>query len=214
MGLDLPKKLAIFLSLSIAGCSSLNNPVLQTVNRVTGINSSQQGSHFDPHFKFLRVVIDGRVVYPALGNIDNGTEVWYSATREVLRIKDGRIVGTSGMFFEWRNVVLPEFPSWSVLAKSDLPFSWMRMRDVMPGYRYGIEDHLVLRRIAAPGNSQLAGIAPEKLVWFEEDDISSADALPPARYAYDPAKRKIVYGETCLAPTFCFSWQRWPEGSQ
>ena len=214
MGLDFPKKLAIFLSLSIAGCSSLTNPVVQTFNRVTGIESAQKGPHLDPRFKFIRVTIDGRQAYLALGYIDDGTEVWYSSSREALRIKNGRIAGASGMFFEWRNVVLPKFPAWPVLAKSDLPFSWTRMRDVMPGYRYGIRDHLVLRRIAAPGDSELAGIAPGKLVWFEEDDISSSDVLPPARYAFDPNKREIVYGETCLATTFCFSWQRWPKSLQ
>ena len=207
------KKLAIVVtSIIFAGCSSLDNPVIRTFNRAIGVDQ-QQNSRFDPNYQYLRVVKDGRVVYLALGNVDSGTAIWYSAGREVLRLKDGRIAGASGLVTEWRNVVLPAFPSWTVLAQSKSPYKWTRIRDVMPGYRYGVTDELTLSRIAAPQDTQLAGIAPGSLTWFEEDDTSPVDKLPPARYAFDAAKHEIVYGETCLAETFCFSWQRWPAGA-
>ena len=38
------------------------------------------------------------------------------------------------------------------------------------------------------------------------------DQLPPARYAvsFQEGGEVIVYGEQCLGPKLCFSWQRWP----
>jgi len=193
----------------------LNTPVVQTASHVVGTNK-KNNYRLDPDFKFLRVVTkDGREIFLALGNIDNGTQVWYSATREVLRLRDGRIAGASGLFTEWRNVVLPEFPSWASLSSLQIAYKWTRVRDVMPGYQYGIRDQLLLHKVAAPKSSELTGISPDTLIWFEEDDTTSqADTLPPARYALDPITHEVVYGDTCLSTTTCFSWQRWPESAQ
>ena len=92
----------------------------------------------------------------------------------------------------------------------------------MPGYRFGVQDALVLRRIAAPDKSEIQGLDPGTLAWFEEQsDAGSAlrgsgaaldQALPLARYAVDlrDGKETVVYGEQCLAAELCFSWQRWP----
>jgi hypothetical protein len=145
-------------------------------------------------------------------------EVWYSGTREVIRLQDGRIAGAAGTTTEWREVVLPPLPSWSALAKRG-EYQWVRVRDVMPGYRFGVKDLLSAKVIQAPQKSALQAIEPASLTWFEERVLQSEshgsqseEALPPARYALAIAggKEEIVYGEQCLAVTFCFSWQRWP----
>ena len=152
-------------------------------------------------------------------NIDDPetTSVWYSADRAVLRFQDGRLVAAIGTPTEWRHVILPQIPGWAALAADKNPESWIRTRDVMPGYRYGIRDHLLLQRIPAPADSNLKGIDPHSLVWFEErlestDHTAGYDnRLPPARYALDTRyAHAIIYGEQCLSPDFCFSWQRWP----
>jgi len=97
----------------------------------------------------------------------------------------------------------------------------------MPGYRFGVKDVLSLRVVAAPMRSELRGLDPQRLTWFEERVESgsiaglaaifgnepSADLpLLPARYAVDlrAGAETVVYAEQCLAPDLCFTWQRWP----
>jgi len=175
----------------------------------------------NPNFRYLRLMIEGRVVMLALGDIDahprGEIEVWYSAGREVLRFQNGRLVGAAGLTTEWRNVVLPELPGWSALSSAAAPLRWVRTRDVMPGYRYGVRDALALSVVPPPAASALQGLEPQQLTWFEErfaDDGLRKSVLPPARYAlqFADGRETVVYGEQCIAPQTCFTWQRWPAG--
>ena len=118
--------------------------------------------------------------------------------------------------------------AWETLARTTEPLQWTRIRDVMPGYRFGLRDTLSLHVTTAPAKSALLGIAPQNLLWFEErmqpppaaTNILSALStsgdyhLPPARYALAlrDGKGTIVYGEQCLSARLCFTWQRWPVG--
>lgn len=217
---------AILLAVLLPACSTSTNPIMQTMQYMVKPSGSVTGVNLNPDFRFMKVVVDGRVVFLALGNEDKDTggviEVWYSAEREVLRFQNGRLVGAVGLSTEWRSVALPVLPSWEMLSRAENPTRWTRTRDVMPGYRYGMQDALVVRRIAAPGKSEMQGVDPGTLTWFEEQvdtgtslrDTGSAPdkALPLARYAVElrDGKEAVVYGEQCLAPELCFSWQRWP----
>lgn len=212
----------IFLSL-LSACSSFeSNPVMHTLQYVVPRGADVERTRFDPPFHYLRVVVDGNVVFMASDTPDidaaGTTAVWYSAEREVLRFRDGRLVAAVGLGTEWRGVVLPDLPAWSELALVKEPLRWTRTRDVMPGYRYGVHDTLVLRRIPPPSDSRLKGIESHTLTWFEEridpgsEGKTGRDSLPPARYALDvrDGVAAVVYGEHCLSAELCFSWQRWP----
>ena len=64
---------------------------------------------------------------------------------------------------------------------------------------------------------QALQLDPKDLTWFEErfaEDGLSKTALPAARYAVNLAGGQgvVVYGEQCLSPRTCFTWQRWPAG--
>ena len=115
---------------------------------------------------------------------------------------------------------MPALPSWRELAQSRTPFAWQRIRDVMPGYRYNVTDQLQLQVIAPPASSQLVGIAPQSLTWFEEVRLPAQHAgdadnhLPAARYAveFTADAERVVYAEQCISRDFCFTWQRWRAG--
>ena len=227
---------AVFLSVVVlSACSAGSNAILQTLPYAYGRNPSVDNARLNPSFRYLRVTISGRVALLALGNVDSHPkgpiEVWYSAEREVLRLQNGRLVGAVGLTTEWREVSLPELPSWSVAAHTDRVFPWTRTRDVMPGYRFGVKDALSLRVVPEPKRSALQGLDPQRLTWFEErvesapvaglsavfGNSSTVDIpLPPARYAVDlqGGRETVVYGEQCLAPELCFTWQRWPAQAQ
>ena len=202
--------------------------MLETLQQAARRGDGSAGLRLNPNFRYLRVTIAGRVVFLALGNEDadarGPVEVWYSAEKEVLRLQHGRLVGAVGLTTEWRSVSLPELPSWSALARGDQALRWARVRDVMPGYRYGVRDALSLRLVPSPGRSELQGIEAQALAWFEERVEAgtlagpshgagvAGETLPAARYAVDlrDGKESVVYAEQCLAPDLCFTWQRWP----
>ena len=208
----------MLLVAATGGCASGGDAIFDTARSLVARKPGIENAKPDPKFRYLRVVIDGRVVLLALGYYDahpQGTiEVWYSAEREVVRLQNGRLVGAAGLKTEWRNVVVPDLPAWEKLANG--PHSWVRTRDVMPGYSFGVRDSLSLSVIPPPEKSALQELDPKELTWFEERlaDNALSKGLPPARYAVDLAGGQgvVVYGEQCLAPQMCFSWQRWPAG--
>jgi hypothetical protein len=209
----------------LAGCSLFDgNPVTETLRHVVPGRSEAERVKFDPGFRYLRVETGDNVIFMAsdIPRIDTGdaVDVWYSAGREVLRFRNGRLVAAVGLATDWRGIVVQGLPDWAEISGAEKPVRWSRIRDVMPGYRYGVHDELVLRRIPPPGDSRLKGIDPHSLSWFEERlDAQNTgthsrgnEELPPARYALDTrnAGETVVYGEQCLSAELCFSWQRWP----
>lgn len=223
-----------------AGCAVVPEPIQPTLRglwQYVWNRDSTAGVTLNPALRYLRVTIDGQVSLFVLGELDADprdaarpagapnvpTEVWFSGLREVLRLRDGRVMGVSGVSPEWRNVELRGAPAWAQLAGRSDVVVYSRLRDAMPGYHYGINDQLTLRHTAPPARSQLAGLEAKNLVWFEEtvaaqpstnapSSYSSVTALPPARYAVElrAGQATVVYGEQCLATTVCFTWQRWP----
>lgn len=196
---------------------------MDTARGIWSPTSAVDSTRLNPRLGYLRVSIDGRAALLVLGYVDphpqGRIEVWYSAQREVLKLQNGRVVGVTGLTTEWRGVALPALPDWSALLASPQPLEWTRRRDVMPGYRYGVEDRLTLKRIAPPEDSRLVGKGSRNLIWFEETvapDARGERALPPARYALDlrATGEPVVYGEACVAPDLCFAWQRWPAEPQ
>lgn len=211
---------------ALAACSTSMNAVVQTMRNAVQGQPGAAGVPVDPNFRYLRVTIDGRVGYFVLGTEDahpqGRVEVWFSGLKEVVRLQNGRVVGVAGLTTEWRNVVLPALPSWSAIARDGRSVQWVRVRDVMPGYRFGVRDELTLHPSPAPRKSALLRLDPQSLSWFEERLQSDTRALlfaslapdkplPTARYAVDlrDGKEVVVYGEQCLAPELCFTWQKW-----
>lgn len=210
---------ALLLAGVVSGCSTGSQAVLDTALSLRSGGSIDDPAKLNPGLRYLRVTSGGSVALLVLGYVDpdpqGPIEVWYSAQRQVLKLQNGRLAGSSGLATEWRRVSLAAAPDWLQLLGSNEPHAWTRTRDVMPGYRYGIEDHLSVARIAPPDNSRYVGEGSSNLIWFEERSAPGtpdADRLPPARYALDPRATgdPVVYGEACLSKELCITWQRWP----
>jgi hypothetical protein len=213
------------LLLACAACSTGMVAMVSTVQDAFRGKGGSASPQLNPQFRYLRVAIQGRVVFLALGNEDKHAlgpiEVWYSASKEVLRLQNGRVAGAAGLTTEWRSVVLDDAPSWSAAAGASRPQRWVRTRDVMPGYHFAVREQLEVREIQPPQKISLQGTDSQRLNWFEERVVPAAKGanpiaatepvLPAARYAVDfqGDLATVVYGEQCLAPGLCFSWQRW-----
>lgn len=170
----------------------------------------------NPNFNYLRVQVDKREVFMALGYVDNlpdgKTEVWYSALGEVLRLRDGRLVGaTMNMGTDWLSVSFSNLPRWDQIGSQAV---FERSRDISPGYQYGVREKMHIQPILQPKETQLKLIQPSSLTWFEER-AEGAGTLPPVRYAVRmSATPLVVYAEQCLSSDFCFSWQRWTQNNE
>jgi hypothetical protein len=208
---------------SLVGCGDTGTSMLRTARYVLPEFSDADSAPINPELRYLRVTIGGRVLRLALGYYDpdvrGSIEVWYSSAGEVVKLLNGRLVGVIGAPWEWHRVVLPTaLPTWSDIGNSREGVRWERVRDAMPGYRYGIREVLAVRRVSPPFFTRLRDLDANKLLWFEER-IDSAqleeDTLSPARYAVEVrgTEEIVVYGEQCIVRDFCITWQRWPAGS-
>lgn len=170
-------------------------------------------------YTYLRVHLGGREVYLALGYVDplpeGPTEVWYSGSGEVVRMRQGRIVGTTGLSTDWRSVRFSAEPAWTAPASggADVLARFTRERDLMPGYRAGVRDEIQRVAIAPPARSDLTPQYPAPLQWFEERSttVPANAALPPARFAVTriDGQPQVVYSEQCLTQDLCLSLERW-----
>jgi hypothetical protein len=201
------------IALTLVACG--HTPVTRTLSDAFVGPSSISGLSLNPALRYLRVVANGREALLVLGYSEpsvNGTlDTWYSSQGEVLQLQDGRILSTIGLQRDWRAVHYLGLPNWSeVIAQH--PLSFTRYIDVMPGYQFGVKEHLLIQAIPTPYDARLLNIAPSSLVWFEETQVSDEGTQPTARYGLKivGSTYSVVYGEQCLSPTFCIAWQSWP----
>ena len=191
--------------------------MLATARHIYGGAAAAPAPAFNPNYRYLRVVAGGQPVYMVLGYIDHrpegAVEVWYSSAGEVVRLLDGRLVGTTGLATDWREVRFSALPAWPGAADASQPKAYQRERDMMPGYRFGIRDDIALAPIAAPGHTALAGTAASSLRWYEERSVSrpSVASLPPARFGVSHAggTPRVVYSEQCISNDLCMSFEQW-----
>jgi hypothetical protein len=224
--------LVALLAHALGGCVSGAGAIADTIRAAAlGKTGLSEPIALNPSFRYLRVTVAGRVVFLALGYTDStpdgAVQVWYSAEREVIRLRDGRLVGATGLTREWQAVTIPPMKPWKELASLREPLRWHRVRDVQPGYRFGVVDALELKRIEVPSGARLVGVDATRLAWFEEQmkattvdrpgSVNPTDAiLPPAKYAIDvdDPDGKFVYAEQCLAMDLCLTWQVWSAEQQ
>lgn len=214
----------------LVGCSQWQSAAWDTTRHFVRTDTAIEQAVLRPDLRYLRVTTNGSPALLVLGDIDHDAagrpvEVWYSASREVLRLQSGRLVGVAGMPVEWRDVRLPaSLPNWQDIKT---PVTFVRERDEMPGYRIGLREQMTVRPIAPPSGTGLLGTDAAALQWYEETASASPDLpatlakqwrpLPPTRFAVrkaaTPRSYEPVYGEQCLVDNICLQWQTWPPRS-
>jgi hypothetical protein len=136
---------------------------------------------------------------------------WYSVDGEVLKLQNGRLVSTAGFALDWRDVRYQNLPTWSE-ASADTQRVFVRTRDQMPKYRFGITEQIAIYPIAAPKDAKLAGISATQLHWVEEKVLAVPHGLASARFGLHThaGVTQVIYGEQCLTKSMCIAWQKWP----
>lgn len=196
-------------------CACGHTPVSKTAFDALGWTQDIQEVSLLPQYAYLRVNINQQDALMVLGyetpSPQGVVQTWYSRSGQTLNLQDGRLVASRGLEVDWLSVTYRELPSWQSLLKRDQS-RFVRMVDVMPGYRFDVTEFVNIRRIQAPTNSKLLGLPANQLMWLEETVDGSPQGQPSARYALQQQGNQValVYGEQCLAPNVCLAWQTWP----
>ena len=205
---------SLFCILGLTACG--HTPVTLTLFEVAGIGKSVDTFKLNPNLSYLRVTVGtDRVVLMVLGYLEPTSqgpiETWYSSEGEVLKLQNGRVVSTAGMAIDWRAVRHTSLLPWPEMVRR-VSSEFGRQADQMPGYKYGIDQKVSIAFVPAPTNTNLLGIAPDNLRWYEETVQGTSHGLPSARYGLrlTPAGPVVVYGQQCFSDNFCISWQPWP----
>ena len=186
----------------------------------------------NPKYRYLKVEANGQPALLALGYVDQKNkatqDVWYSAYKEVVEIKGGRLANTEGLEVNWTEVTLVDPPSLlealatTLGARNKYPIKlrYTRTRTVMPGYHVNIRETVVLE----PLNEIPSGIPkvfkdPEMnkdIHWVKETVLVPTQSRDPsvspleAIYAINTKTSEVVYGKQYLTPDFFVSWLSWP----
>jgi hypothetical protein len=207
----------ILVSLGVQGCASGQAAAFDALRLAMSRDAKADPSQraLNPQYRYLRLTVNGLPTLLVLGYVDQAdspapVQVWYSGAGEVIRLRHGRLAGLVGTPTEWRDVRWPQgVPSWQAALQQPSP-AYERSLDQMPGYHLGVVQSLKLEALARPGDTAWAGAMPADLRWFRES--ASSGPYPPARYAVKlgPQGAEPVYGEQCLTPDLCLTWQTWP----
>lgn len=180
-------------------------------------------SALQPQFSYLRASASGgRTAWLVLGEVEptspRSTEVWFSGDRQVLRLRDGRIVGAAGLPVDW--VVSGPDPalSWRQVAEHG-GGTYRRTRDTMPGYSIGHQEAVQIRPEASPPPgwvSRVHGAGSATWRWFTEDTTplspssTGGSTIPRAWFAIDLNKQHVpvMASVQCLSADFCLDLQR------
>lgn len=194
------------LIFGVSGCS----PTLHAVTDATRLLVKDQGNQFNqvvknPHLRYLKVQMGDQHALMVLGYLDHTekgelVEVWYSAGGEVLRLQNGLFAGLSGASPEWLNVRFEKPPSWTASDTSH----FMRHYDVMPHYRYDIQEKIERRPITC------SSLPVHRSDWAElhcyaESNLNSG---APLHAWYIVKQTQVVAGEQCLDVHHCLRWQQ------
>ncbi len=132
---------------------------------------------------------------------------WYSPTSINMELCEGQLCGSTGSTQAWRDVSILNLPNISQLL-AGMSITWHRSYIVMPDYRW-INQNLITESESSPHPKHLEQSHINKLRWFKTHIINNPDRIPDTLFGIDPKSQEVLYSDTCLSATYCFSWQTW-----
>ncbi len=204
----------VFCLIFCAGCQS-SNPGYATLKALLSSSEAQ----FDASYEYLSIQSDNSNGRMILGyrQVQQGKviEYWYTGGGEMLETVDGRIYKALGTTSEIRRNT-GQAPSWQTMSSSQMPVHWQRSLDIMPGYRFGLEEKITTRVLTGIETPAVSGIEKQDLVWFQ-DQIQSTDIQGrPSEYRqlFAFKNERLIYSEQCISETLCMRIQWIPKARQ
>ncbi len=218
--------IVLLILTALLGCASAPDPFVAStsllLNRVVGGKlDDSHNADLNPDFDYLRVQAAGQapalLVLAYIDPRESGpVDVWVSGSQEVLKLQNGRIVGSSGLACDWVALRYPTAPpTWNDFVDAKAT-GYQRERDEMPGYRFNLREDVWVTPAQVPPVSKLPDFLPGEVAaqyrWFTESVGQGGDALPTAVFAV--ALRdgvwQVAYSEQCLSSNVCLQLHVWP----
>jgi hypothetical protein len=233
----------IFWVFSLVGCTSYDQSI-QALLKSSFKNQSEIISQtpLDSRYTYLRVNISGLDALMVRGYIDkdsNGSiDIWYSSDGSVLRIQNGRYLGSVGFDKNWRNVLLqnppnlvkvisefkrenasPQIRSLSEFYPTEQYFYTRSFTKLPENVTYtGDKVSLSLSKQAPTSipkvmmsylqNKEINWVSEKKEGDTNQKNINSTIAWYGFEKANAGFREVIVY--QCLDTDFCITWMPWP----
>ena len=196
----------VFGLLQLWGCRS--NPTFDTLTNLSPWKS--QYASVQPGLEYLWVSLDGKASVMALGErsvqgsgaTTHLQERWYTGQGEMLYLLDGRIQQALGFTHERRGQT-GQAPAWADVLQTAKEMPWSRTADMMPGYRYGVTEHVASQPILSP-KSLPEGVSP-KAQWVMET-VASKNADGKEWWylqKFAVLDGQVVYSEQCIDQDLC-----------
>ena len=168
---------------------------------------------FNPSFEYIDVELDGRKSRLALGYREfvhgRPLEHWYSGAGEMLEMFDGRVNKALGMTLEIRrNKSRP--PAWDSFDDARQTQVWTREIDIMPGYRFGVEDEITTVKLSKENLPVQKSKYPKDAIWFQEQVITKDIQGKTQKFQqlFAVFNNRVIYSEQCLHENMCMIFQR------
>jgi hypothetical protein len=232
--------LACLISVFLHGCSSQSDAAWKTMQMGFRDEAAQiEKSPLKNNLTYLRVNIHGLDVLLVKGYVDSDSrgrvDVWYSSDGSVMRIQQGRYLGSIGFDQNWQEVSRNDAPSLDLLLTAEMTLSGKNpnvplktVKKYFSTQSYvAMPSYLVMRdeRISAVISSTPPDSIPSSfkkylqnkdLIWVSEtpqpNDIFKKKGTSFAWYGFVKNNRGFeqVIGQQCLSKEFCITWTPWP----
>ena len=167
----------------------------------------------NPSFEYITVELDGRTSRLVLGYREfvqgKPLEHWYSGAGEMLEMFDGRVHKALGMTLEIRgNKGRP--PAWESFNDTRQTQVWTREIDIMPGYRYGVEEEITTVKLSKDNLPVQKTKYPKDAIWFQDRVITKDIQGKKQQFQqlFAVLNNRVIYSEQCLHKNMCMSFQR------
>ncbi|MFZ4380110.1 MAG: hypothetical protein ACOYN1_10165 [Polynucleobacter sp.] len=222
-----------FASLLLTSCAGEKQSLVYDTFKL-GISSQNtiiDETPLNPNYRYLKVDANGLLALLVLGYVDQKhkqtNDIWYSAFKEVIEIKGGRLGNSEGLELNWTEVDIADAPSLSealtqapsAMSKRQPKYRYTRTRTVMPGYQVNIRETVVmeaLNEIPSDAPKQLKNVSSADIRWVQETVLvptaSHNPSIKPLRaiYAIDSNTSEVIFGKQYLTPDYYISWLAWP----
>ena len=193
-------------------CSCKTNPTFDTFT--TLFPWGKQYSQVQQGYEYILVDANGHSALMALGSRVSLSELgsqktsmyeyWYTSTGEMLLLIDGRISKALGFTHEIRSQT-QSAPSWESVVESINELIWHRKLDLMPGFRYGLQNNVSTYKIVFPKDAP--EFVPLTAQWIA--DLVESKSIEGGKWWYlqrfAVVNGIVLYSEQCVDKGLCLS---------